>query len=434
MGAVIRSFFLRSGLREAERRFASGARAVVLATLWLLAAGGGPVANAQTAAAPAAPTAAAALPDPAASSAAVAAAVPGPATTQRLAGPPAGFVAPALPQPDETTAERATTQPGNNAPFWRAVRGSGEDQGTVNLPGAEKGTLIQPFTRYPGSRLTTAGEAWRQVRNDWIIPYGGALLIVTIVALAILYFTKGPVGGPHADTGRRIERFTPFERAAHWVNAFAFVVLAVSGIVMAFGKFFLLPVLGATLFGWLTYALKTVHNLVGPLFVVSLLVVIVTFIRDNFPQAGDWAWIRRGGGLFGGHEPPSHRFNAGEKLIFWGGVLVLGLIVVGSGLVLDQIVPGIENTRRQMQIAHIVHGTATAFMMAAFIGHIYMGTIGMRGALSAMRGGYVDEGWAAEHHALWYADVKAGRIPAQRSGHELPAGTTVVPPVRPLAS
>jgi formate dehydrogenase subunit gamma len=360
--------------------------------------------------------------------------VPASGPVQRLAGPPPGFVAPALPQPDESNAVRAKTQPGNNAPFWRAVRGSGEQQGTVNLPGAEKGTLIQQFTRYPGSQLTSAGEAWRQVRNEWIIPYGAALLIIVVVALAIFYFTKGPIGHPHVDTGRRIERFTPFERSAHWINAFAFVVLAISGIVMAFGKFFLLPVLGLTLFGWLSYALKTVHNLVGPLFVVSLLIVIVTFIRDNLPQSGDWAWIRTAGGMLRGHEVPSHRFNAGEKLIFWGGVLFLGLIVVGSGLVLDQIVPGIENTRRQMQIAHLVHGTATAFMMAAFIGHIYMGTIGTRGALNAMRTGYVDEGWAAEHHALWYADVKAGRIPAQRSGLPPPAGTTVVPPVRPQVS
>jgi formate dehydrogenase subunit gamma len=352
----------------------------------------------------------------------------------RVAGPPEGFVAPALPQADESQAVREQTQTGNNAPFWRAVRHSGEQAGTVNLPGAEMGTLIQQFTRYPGSRMTTAGEAWRQVRNEWIIPYGAALLVIVVLALAIFYFTKGPIGGHHTDTGRKIERFTPFERAAHWINATAFVVLAVSGIVMAFGKFFLLPVLGPTLFGWLSYGLKTLHNLVGPLFVVSLLVVILTFIKDNFPQAADAAWIRRAGGLFSdGREPPSHRFNAGEKLIFWGGVLFLGIIVVASGLVLDQLLP-IENTRRQMQIAHLVHGTATAFMMAASIGHLYMGTIGTRGAYRAMRTGYVDEGWAQEHHALWYDDVKAGRIPAQRSGTPPPEGDPVLPPARPLAS
>jgi formate dehydrogenase subunit gamma len=51
-----------------------------------------------------------------------------------------------------------------------------------------------------------------------------------------------------------------------------------------------------------------------------------------------------------------------------------------------------------------------------FIGHIYMGTIGMRGAYKAMRTGYVDETWAKEHHELWYDDIKSGKIPAQRSG------------------
>ena len=45
-------------------------------------------------------------------------------------------------------------------------------------------------------------------------------------------------------------------------------MLAVSGLVMAFGKFVLLPVIGGTLFGWLTYALKTAHNFAGPLFAV----------------------------------------------------------------------------------------------------------------------------------------------------------------------
>ncbi|MFN7184712.1 MAG: hypothetical protein ACK4MZ_11145, partial [Thermomonas haemolytica] len=55
-------------------------------------------------------------------------------------------------------------------------------------------------------------------------------------------------------------------------------------------------------------------------------------------------------------------------------------------------------------------------MMALFLGHIYMGTIGMHGAYRAMRTGYVDEAWAKEHHELWYHDIRAGRIPAQRSG------------------
>ena len=155
----------------------------------------------------------------------------------------ASAAAAGLPRPDETNAQRAKSQPGNNAPLWRAVRDSGNQAGYASLPGIDKGVLIQPFVQYPGSAFTNAGEAWRQVRNRWIIPYGGALLLIVLGALALFYWRKGPLGGHASDTGRQIERFTPFERSAHWANAVAFVVLAVSGVVMAFGTFFLLPVM-----------------------------------------------------------------------------------------------------------------------------------------------------------------------------------------------
>ena len=330
------------------------------------------------------------------------------------------LAAPADAKPSETNAERSKSQPGNNAPFWRGVKNSGLQEGTVNLPGAENGILIQSIADYPGVAPTTAGEAWRQVRNKIIIPYGGALIGIMLLAIAIFYFTRGSLGGHTADTGRKVERFTPFERAAHWTNAITFCVLAVSGIVMAFGKFILLPVIGGTLFGWLTYALKTAHNFAGPIFAVSLIIVIATFIKDNFPQRGDADWLLKGGGMFGGQEVPSHRFNAGEKGLFWVGVFVLGLTVVASGLFLDKLLPGFVFTRGQMQIAHMVHAAGAMLMMTAFLGHIFMGTLGMKGAFSAMRTGYVDEAWAREHHAYWAEDIRAGKIPAQRSAQVAP--------------
>jgi formate dehydrogenase subunit gamma len=315
---------------------------------------------------------------------------------------------------EQNNAQRNAVQPGNNSPMWRSVQGG--VTGFTTLPYAEAGNLIQGPVQYPGTRFVSAGEAWRQVRNNWIIPYGGSLLLIIALALAIFYFAKGPMG--HAD-GRsgpgRIERFTPFERAAHWANAIAFVILAISGIVMAFGKFFLLPLIGQTLFGYFTYLLKNVHNFVGPLFVVSLIVIVLTFIRDNLPQKGDVAWLVRLGGMLGKKEAPSNRFNAGEKGMFWVGNLLLGAIVIGSGLVLDKLIPNLGYERATMQQAHMVHAVAAALMMAMLMFHIYMGTIGMRGAYRAMREGYVDDAWAREHHAYWYEDIKAGKIPAQRS-------------------
>lgn len=327
----------------------------------------------------------------------------------------------------QSNGERAKVQPGNNAPMWRQV-GEGVT-GYSSLPKSEApeaGNLIQPFVQYPGSRLTNAGEAWRQVRNNWIIPYGGSLFLIVLLAIAIFYFSKGSIKTHGVDTGRKIERFTPFERAAHWTNAIAFSILAISGLVMAFGKFFLLPIIGGALFGWLTWVLKTMHNFAGPLFAVSLVIVFFTFLRDNWPQKGDMHWLAKGGGLItGGSEPPSNRFNAGEKLIFWGGVFFLGIVVVSSGFVLDKLLPGLVYERSTMQVAHMVHAVATVLMMCMFLGHIYLGTIGMQGAYKAMRTGYVDETWAREHHEYWHDDVKAGTIPAQRTKPVDPPGQTV---------
>ncbi|MFM7972673.1 MAG: formate dehydrogenase subunit gamma, partial [Betaproteobacteria bacterium] len=111
------------------------------------------------------------------------------------AAPPAGFVAPAEPKADENTAQRAKSQPGNNAPFWRGVHDSGTEPGTTSLPGKELGILVQKFTAYPGSDYTNAGEAWRQVRNKIIIPYGGSLLFIVGLAIALFYWRVGKLGG-----------------------------------------------------------------------------------------------------------------------------------------------------------------------------------------------------------------------------------------------
>lgn len=323
----------------------------------------------------------------------------------------------------QTNGERQKVQPGNNAPMWRGVQAG--QSGLSSLPKSEApeaGVLIQPPVQYPGSMMTTAGEAWRQVRNNWILPYGGALFLIALGAIAIFYFTRGTIHQHAPNTGRKIERFTPFERSAHWANAIAFCILGISGIVMAFGRFFMLPVMGGTLFGWLTYVLKTLHNFAGPVFAVSLLVIFVTFVKDNFPQRGDFAWSMRAGGLFSskGNEPPSWRFNAGEKFVFWAGVFFLGITIVSSGFVLDKLVPSLVYERGTMQIAHMVHAVAAVLMLCMFAGHIYIGSIGMEGAYDAMKTGYVDEAWAKEHHKFWYDQVASGEIPAQRSGQALP--------------
>jgi formate dehydrogenase subunit gamma len=202
----------------------------------------------------------------------------------------------------------------------------------------------------------------------------------------------------------RIQRFTPWERSIHWTTAYAFVALAITGLIIFFGKNILLPLIGYTLFSWLTILSKNLHNFIGPIFVLLLVLIFATFVRHNGWRAYDWIWVRRFGGLLAGHDVPSGKFNAGEKLWFWGGVLLLGIVLSASGLVLN--FPNFDQTRQTMQIANVIHVVGATLFIVAALGHIYMGTLGMVGAYDAMATGYVDETWAREHHLYWYNDLR----------------------------
>jgi formate dehydrogenase subunit gamma len=292
-------------------------------------------------------------------------------------------------------AERQVTQPLNNAPVWKEIR-SGEKQYT-SIPGRETNVLIQP-----------AGQTWRALRDGQISVYGGWALVVLFLVIMGFYSWKGTLHTHAPPTGRKIPRFTLWERSVHWATAITFGILAISGIIILFGKSILLPLIGYTLFSWLAVLAKNLHNFVGPLFCVCLVLLFGTFVRDNFWRSYDLNWFRHFGGLFSGKDVPSGRFNAGEKAWFWGGALFLGLIVVTSGFVLD--FPNFNQTRFTMQIANVVHATAAILFMLGAMAHIYMGTLGMAGAFDAMKTGYVDETWAREHHEYWYNEVKSGRV------------------------
>jgi formate dehydrogenase subunit gamma len=314
----------------------------------------------------------------------------------------------------QNQAQRSAVQPGNAAPTWRVIK-----EGTHNyssLPALEAGVLIQPKAQFPGqARATTAGEAWRQYRNGPLTTYGGWLLVAVLAGLALAYFIGGKIRMKAPPTGRLIERFTSFERIVHWTVAISFVALAFTGIAMLFGKYLVLPLFGHALFGWIAYAGKNIHNFVGPLFAVSLLLMFVTFVRDNLPTLTDLKWLGRLGGLLGKGHAHAGRFNGGEKVWFWFGVVALGLIVSASGFVLDMLVPGLVYTRGNMQVANLIHLVGAVLVSAMSLGHIYLGTIGMEGAYAAMRDGYVDDTWAREHHDLWYDDVVSGKTPRVRS-------------------
>jgi formate dehydrogenase subunit gamma len=318
--------------------------------------------------------------------------------------------------------QRQMTQPGNNAPVWRNVQ-----EGTPNytsVQGRETEVLIQPSARFlfQGTRVT-AGEAWRQFRNGPITFYGGALVALVTLAILAFYFWKGPVKLHERPTGRLIRRFTPMEQVVHWSVAISFCVLGISGLIMLFGKHLLLPVIGYTLFAWLTALSKNLHNFIAPFFILAVIVMVFMWLRDNLPRAYDWKWFRKSWAFFArGEHIPSGRYNAGEKVWFWFGVLGLSIVVSWSGLIL--LFPNFDQTRAVMQDAWIWHASAALLYIAMSLGHIYMGTIGVEGAYGNMRTGYTDETWAKEHHSIWYGEVKSGR---GAPGGAIPAGAPHAP-------
>ena len=315
--------------------------------------------------------------------------------------------------PEEVKAQqqRQVTQPGNNAPVWREVRQEGQEHYT-SVRGRETGVLIQ-----------SAGETWRRIRNGPVTFYGGWLVVVVVLAILGFYAWKGPVKLHDRPTGRLIQRFSDWERVVHWTVAISFCVLGISGLIMFFGKHVLLPVIGYTLFAWLTSLSKNLHNFIAPVFILGVVLMIITWFRDNLPRAYDWQWFRKSWAFFTrGAHIPSGRFNAGEKVWFFAGVIGLSIVVAWSGLIL--LFPNFDQTRGTMQIAWIWHVAAAIIYIVMSLGHIYMGTIGVEGAYRNMREGVTDETWAKEHHSIWYDEVRTGRRPGDemRTGGGVPAG------------
>lgn len=271
--------------------------------------------------------------------------------------------------------------------------------------GATEGTVL----------LQRGGNTWRLLRNGPIAMTAGFLMLATPLLLLGAYLGMAPARPVPHETGRRLERFTRWQRWVHWATAFSFLALALTGVIILFGKNVLLPWMGHDAFSWIAIISKVIHNFVGPLFIVCSIVMFVTFMRKNIFRRWDWQWIKHLGGLFSRRDIPAGYFNAGEKVWFWGGVVVLGLIMSVTGLILDFVNFG--QTRYVLQIADYLHlGGATLYIVGA-MGHIYLGTVGSPGAYEAMRHGTVDANWARVHHELWYDEMTHTTSPQPPGPH-----------------
>lgn len=283
-------------------------------------------------------------------------------------------------------------------------------QGRITIPDRKAATLQQPQGRdYQGF-------------HEGTLPWLGAIAIIgMLLVLVLFYLYRGRIRTLAGESGIRILRFNALERLAHWTTGTAFIILAITGLNFVFGKRLLMPLIGPEAFStWSVWA-KYAHDFVAWAFMLGVLVMLVVWVWDNFPDRYDANWLKAAGGMFDKSNrthPPARRFNAGQKLIFWA-VVLGGIALSVSGIFM--LFPFYFTDVNGMQMAQYIHATVGVLMIAVIIAHIYIGTVGMEGAYDAMGSGTVDLNWAKEHHSAWVEEQQrkaSGRVPPPHTAPE----------------
>lgn len=290
-----------------------------------------------------------------------------------------------------TASAQSADETNPRANYWRAVREG--SSGYVASQG--------PYTT--NVLVQNGGQNWRQWRNGPVSSYTPWFLAVILGLILLFHLFKGRVKVDAPLSGERVKRWSTGERILHWYTAVLFIILAITGLSLLFGRAVLIPVLGPAGFAaWAGFSM-TLHNYLGPFFCVGVLLEIVVWIRHNIPNAADMKWFAQGGGMLSSSHPPAGRMNGGEKLWFWV-ICTFGLAVCVTGIILD--FPNFEQTRETMQLVNLIHAVAAIVWVSVAIGHIWIGTLGTEGSLEAMTSGEVSAEWAKQHHNLWYEEVK----------------------------
>lgn len=319
---------------------------------------------------------------------------------------------------DEASAQTGGNVPGSfsgnqsDSEIWRAIKGG--INGRVSIPDKQAGQLVQ-----------SDGDNWRLVKNGVLSSFGGVLIFAVVLILALFYLIRGKIEVESGMSGNTIERFNGLERVTHWLTASSFIALAFTGLNILYGKFIILPIFGSEIFSIITSYGKLVHNYIGFPFMLGIAMMFILWVRHNIPNRADLSWLAVGGGMFSkGVHPPAKRFNAGQKIIFWAVILggaslsVSGLALIfpfempiwaGTFNIMNMVgIPLPENLTalQETQLSVLWHSFSAMVMIAIIIGHIYIGSVGMEGAIEAVGSGQVDINWAQEHHNLWLEEVE----------------------------
>ncbi len=290
-----------------------------------------------------------------------------------------------------------------------ALKEGDKISGRISIPDVNAANLIQP-----------AGRDWRDFQRSKLPIIGGVIIIGMFAALLIFLMVRGRIRIYHGFSGTKIVRFVSFERFTHWLTASCFIVLALSGLNISFGRTLVLPLFGPEAFSTLSVYAKFCHNYLAFPFMLGLVIMFLIWIKDNIPGKLDLEWFKQGGGILTeGRHPPARKFNAGQKGIFWTVILGGALMSVSGWFLLFPYLPANVTA---LQVWSVIHAVLAMLLIAAIMAHIYIGSIGMEGAFDAMGTGEVDLNWAKEHHSLWVEEEQAkGQAPSGSTPRAMPA-------------
>ncbi|MFZ3104510.1 MAG: formate dehydrogenase subunit gamma [Smithella sp.] len=192
-----------------------------------------------------------------------------------------------------------------------------------------------------------------------------------------------------------------YERFVHWLMAISCLLLCYTGLGMMYKE---LNVLGV-IFGGVG-GLKTVHDITAVVFAVGLVLAILMWWKEAgifvFPE--DWEWIKAAGGYLWhlDHVPETGKYNPGQKMFFLT-VALFGLLMIGTGFFMwfPSYLPA-----NLMDWVYPLHVFGFMVIFAFFFVHLYLGTIGNPGSVSAMISGYMEKPVLRMLHPKWYKEME----------------------------
>jgi len=257
----------------------------------------------------------------------------------------------------------------------------------------------KPVTVAKGAALGCSPLAFyfNSIHQQILSPLVSWSIVVVVFFIVLHYHRYGPKRVPFRPDSGEILRFTVVERMVHLFRLIAFVVLAVTGLIMAFNQTY-----WQELFFDNPKEMSDTHIVFGIVFIVTTIYGGLLWFEDALFDSYDKAWVRILGGYFGHHGPvPAGRFNAGQKMFYWY-TLIFGLIMGATGVLLmfKSSLP-----LSLVCVVGTVHNLVGFLMLAGVLAHAYLGTIANPGTWRVLVDGYVSREWAKHHHPIWYEQV-----------------------------